>query len=89
MTAVARNPDHLDVFAVGTDNRMYSTWWHAGQPWASWFVVSGGVSRAGSTIDVIARHPTHLDLFGFGGDSRVWSTWWDQATGWAGRFQAT
>ena len=28
VTAIARNPNHLDLFVTGTDGRIYSTWWH-------------------------------------------------------------
>jgi hypothetical protein len=31
VTAVARYAGHLDLFTVGTDNRVYSSWWDAGQ----------------------------------------------------------
>ena len=27
VTAIARNPNHLDLFVTGTDGRIYSTWW--------------------------------------------------------------
>jgi hypothetical protein len=27
ITAIARNPNHLDLFVTGTDGRIYSTWW--------------------------------------------------------------
>ena len=27
VTAIARYPFHLDLFAVGTDNQVYSAWW--------------------------------------------------------------
>ena len=31
VTAIARYSNHLDLFVIGTDNRIYSTWWHDGQ----------------------------------------------------------
>ena len=32
--AVSRNPDHLDVFVMGNDGRVYTSWWHHGQAWS-------------------------------------------------------
>ena len=45
IAAVARFPTHMDLFAVGTDHKIYSIWWDANGGWAgSWFNVSGGVA---------------------------------------------
>jgi len=78
ITALARNPDHLDLFVTGTDGRIYSTWWDASSGWGSWFNVSGGAAALTSPIDVVARYPDHLDLFVTGTDGRIYSTWWHQ-----------
>ena len=37
VTAISRNPNHLDLFTVGTDGVVYSTWWDANGGWAGWF----------------------------------------------------
>ena len=83
ITAIARNPNHLDLFVTGTDGRIYSTWWDAATGWAGWFNVSGGMAALGSPITAVARNPDHLDLFVTGTDGRIYSTWWDVASGWA------
>jgi Papain-like cysteine protease AvrRpt2 len=83
VTAVARYPQHLDVFAVGTDSRVYSTWWDITTGWANWFQVAGGLARPGSSVTALARNPNHLDLFVVGTDQGIYSTWWDASTGWA------
>jgi hypothetical protein len=78
ITAVARNPDHLDLFVTGADGLNYSTWWDAAAGWGTWFHVSGGAAALGSPITAIARNPDHLDLFVTGADGLIYSTWWDQ-----------
>ena len=86
----ARNPEHLDVFAVASDGRTMSNWWDGASGWAGWFQISGGVASAGgagSPVTAVSRYPGHLDLFTVGTDSRVWSAWWDAATGWSGWFR--
>jgi acetyl-CoA acetyltransferase len=71
ITAIARNPNHLDLFVTGTDRRIYSTWWDANGGWADWFNVSGGMAALGSPITAVARNPNHLDLFVTGTDGRI------------------
>ena len=89
ITAIARNPNHLDLFVTGTDGRIYSTWWDADGGWADWFNVSGGAAAPGSRINVVARNPNHLDLFVTGTDGRIYSTWWDASGGWANWFNVS
>jgi hypothetical protein len=89
ITALARNPNHLDLFVTGTDGRIYSTWWDASGGWANWFNVSGGRAALGSPITAVARNPNHLDLFVTGTDGRIYSTWWDAASGWGGWFNVS
>jgi hypothetical protein len=86
VTAIARYSNHLDLFVIGTDNRIYSTWWHEGGNWAGWFNVSGGIGKPGGQVAAISRVTEHIDLFTVGSDGLVYSTWWDGATGWAGWF---
>ena len=88
IAAIARNPNHLDLFAVGSDLRISSIWWDANGGWAAnWFNVSGGIAAPGSSISVVSRNPNHLDLFAVGSDHGIYSTWWDVNGGWAGWFR--
>jgi hypothetical protein len=34
VAAVAREPNHLDLFITGNDGRVYTSWWHAGSEWS-------------------------------------------------------
>ena len=87
ITAVARYSGHLDLFTVGTDNRVYSAWWDVSSGWHSWFPIGTLVCRSGATVNVVSRYSDHLDLFTTASDGRVMSTWWDARTGWAQWFQ--
>ncbi len=86
VTAVARYAGHLDLFTVGTDNRVYSAWWDAGSGWHSWFPLGNLQCRPGSTVNALSRYSDHLDLFTTAADGRTMSTWWDARTGWANWF---
>ena len=35
ITAIARNPNHLDLFVTGTDGRIYSCWWDQSGGWSA------------------------------------------------------
>jgi len=87
ITVLARYPEHLDVFAIGSDGRTMSNWWDQASGWAGWFQVQGGISApggSGSPVTAIARYSGHLDLFTVGTDNRVYTAWWDVTSGWHG-----
>lgn len=86
VTAVARYARHLDLFTVGTDNRVYSAWWDAGSGWNGWFPLGDLECRPGSVVNVVSRYCDHLDLFTTASDGRIMSTWWNASTGWANWF---
>jgi hypothetical protein len=88
VSAVARTPDHLDLFVVGNDGRVYTSWWQDGSDWTgrndSWEPI-GGFFPAGAPVSAIARTPDHLDLFVVGNDGRVYTSWWQDGSDWTGR----
>jgi IgA Peptidase M64 len=89
VTSIARYSGHLDLFTVGTDNRVYSCWWDVSSGWSNWFALGGITAAAGSTVNVVARYTDHLDLFTTASDGKIMSTWWDARSGWAGWFQVS
>ncbi|MBC7558481.1 MAG: hypothetical protein H7270_03845 [Dermatophilaceae bacterium] len=89
VTSIARYSGHLDLFVVGTDNRIYSCWWDVSGGWSSWFALGGLIAATGSTVNVVARYTDHLDLFTTASDGKIMSTWWDARSGWAGWFQVS
>ena len=86
ITAIHRYSGHIDVFTVGTDNRVYSSWWNASGGWAPWFAIGTLRCRPGSTVTALARYSDHIDLFTTAADGKVMSTWWDSRSGWADWF---
>ena len=84
VTSASRNAGHQDVFWVGPDGAIGSTWWDAvpGQSWADhqpFAITAPGSARAGSPIVAVSRNPDHLDVFWIGPDGAIASTWWDAA----------
>jgi len=84
VAAIGRTPDHLDVFWIGQDGAVGSTWWDAapGQNWGDhkpFAIAPPGAAQAGSGLAAVARSPMHMDIFWIGPDGAVGSTWWDAA----------
>jgi hypothetical protein len=42
VTAISRLSDHLDVFVVGSDEQVWSTWGNGKGDWAPWFLLGTG-----------------------------------------------
>jgi hypothetical protein len=84
VVALSRNPDHVDLFVIGFDNAVWSTWWEAGPGWQPWFKIHPETVFDHTTQQVVAlsRNPNHVDLFVIGFDNAVWSTWWEAGPGW-------
>ena len=87
VTAVSRNPNQLDLFVVGNDGRVYTSWWSTGGDWSgvqsNWRSI-GGFFPVGAHISAIARTPNNLDLFVVGNDGRVYTSWWYAGSDWSG-----
>jgi len=85
VAAVARRPDILDLFVIGFDNHVYSTFWTGGGGWnQEWFPLPGQhvFDHQTQNIAAVSRAPDILDLFVIGFDNKVYSTFWTQAGGW-------
>ena len=76
--AVARTPENLDLFVVGNDGIVYTSWWMAGQDWSghqNWRPI-GGTFPVGAPVAAVSRTPGNIDLFVVGNDGNVYTAWW-------------
>jgi hypothetical protein len=78
--AIARTPDHIDVFWAAPDGSVRSAWWdqnanHGG--WNAPFNLAPAGSAVAHTVVATARVPDHLDVYWVGPDGAVRSAWWD------------
>jgi hypothetical protein len=83
VAAVARGPQHLDLFVVGKDGRIYQASWDPQSNdglWSDWTAISAADQTfpARAPIAAVNRRPGHLDLFVVGHNGGVYSAWWDQ-----------
>ena len=83
ITAISRFDRHLDLFTVGTDNRVYSAWWDASAGWSSWFVLGSIRCRPGSVVTALSRYTDQIDLFTTDERGRTMTMWWNGGGGWA------
>jgi hypothetical protein len=77
IAAVSRAPGNLDLFVIGFDNRVWTTFWNGN--WnGDWFLLPGQAvfDREKQQIAAVSRTPDNLDLFVIGFDNHVWSAWW-------------
>jgi hypothetical protein len=86
ISAVSRNPDQLDVFIVGGDGCVYTSWWTAGRDWSGlqgWRNI-GGVFPIGGPVAAVSRNADQLDLFVIGNNGIVYTSWWTAGSDWSG-----
>jgi hypothetical protein len=90
---LSRFREHLDLFVVGRDAAVYSTFWDAASGWLNnWFRLAdtnfsdGFKVPPGSQVTSLARIPDLIDLFVAGFDGGVYSTFWSAQNGWLNRW---
>jgi Peptidase family M23 len=79
-SAIARDPDHLDLVVTDSGGRLWTARWAPGAfaaNWDRWRPVLNTVSSPGTPASVVARAPTKLDVFAAGLDGRTWTAAWD------------
>jgi hypothetical protein len=79
ITAVWRNPNHLDLFVVDTGGRVMSTYFEGDHWQSAWFPVNPqtGIAAPGQSVTALWRDSNHLDLFITGRDGRIMSTYFE------------
>ena len=80
LATVSRAPGNLDLFVIGFDNAVWSTFWNDSGGWnpGGWFQIHPETvfDHATQQLAAVSRAPGNLDLFVIGFDNAVWSAWW-------------
>jgi hypothetical protein len=73
----------LEIFARGSDNRLWHTWQQSpGGTWSGWYSLGGPIASA---VSVIANKDGRLEVFATGTDNRLWHIWQQSPGGtWSG-----
>jgi uncharacterized protein len=76
ITAVTTRPGGTSLFAIGPDDKVWSTYWPAGDPpgWSGWFALGDNTFPKGSTVTAISPAPGVTQLFVLGIEDRVWTS---------------
>jgi hypothetical protein len=85
IAAVSRGPGNLDLFVIGFDNKIWTTFWTDHSGWhPDWFPLPGQAvfDHQLQEIAAVSRAPGNLDLFVIGFDNKVWSTFWTEQASW-------
>ena len=86
VTAVSRNPNQIDLFTIGGNGHVYTSWWTNGSDWSGlkgWLGI-GFQFPAGNTVTAVSRNPNQIDLFAIGGNGHVYASWWTNGSDWSG-----
>ena len=95
LAAVSRAPGNLDLFVIGFDSHVWSTFWNEQLGWdrnsdgsvnpnGHFFPLPGTAvfDHEHQQLAAVSRAPGNLDVFVIGFDSHVWSTFWNEQLGW-------
>jgi hypothetical protein len=78
--ARSRRPDITDVFARGTDDRLWQISWDRDH-WTDWTRhEDGGILSSSPVADSMG--PDHVHVFARGTDGHLWQKWWTASAGW-------
>ncbi|PRY40496.1 hypothetical protein [Umezawaea tangerina] len=91
LAAVHRGGGQLDVFWIGPDGAIGSTWADPdGKPWRPPFPITPpGAARSNSPLAAVHRGGGQLDVFWIGPDGAIGSTWANPGSGWQPPFPVT
>jgi len=89
VNAISRNPNHLDLFTVDSQNNVTSAYWDASYGWGGWFTLDK--ANPGGQVTATDTNPNRIDLFTVGGPrptddqipGNIDTTWWDAGSGWS------
>jgi Astacin (Peptidase family M12A) len=83
ISAVSSTPRGTQIFVLGTDSRVWTTFFDPQNPgpmsggWANWFPLGGNTFPARSPITAITSTPRGTQIFVLGDDGKVWTAFFD------------
>ncbi|MET0460751.1 MAG: hypothetical protein ABW195_15980 [Ilumatobacteraceae bacterium] len=74
VTVCTSGTDHLQLFAIGTDEAVRTQCWLDDQGWSGWCRLDSRAFRDIATPAIVSRQPGRFEVFCRGTDGHVWST---------------
>ena len=81
ISAVSRSTDKMDIFATGSDGRVYTAAWEPGEGFRGWSWVASGESHPEAPVGAVSRSTDKLDVILTGLDGRVLTAAWEPFDG--------
>jgi len=93
ISALIPRNSHLDLFVLGSDGGLWSTFrefparkelglaasgWNGGK----WFPINAWQPVRGSQVVSMLPRDGHIDLFALTGEGVIYNTWWEEQAGW-------
>lgn len=83
VAAVSCTTDAMDIFVIGSDGGVWSSWWVPGQDGFSEWARIGDLQTAhGSRVAAVSRNDNKIDVFAIGVDGRVYTAAWQEGQEW-------
>ncbi|HEU5107173.1 MAG TPA: hypothetical protein VFT95_01215 [Micromonosporaceae bacterium] len=88
ITGVSRYPGRLDLFAVGTDHKVYTAYLdedlngRGTVVFHGWFLIDGVTVDDGTSVSAVSNSRGRMELFTVGTDHRVNMIRWTSGAGW-------
>jgi hypothetical protein len=73
VSACTGSPDHLQLFAVGTDEAVHTQHWFDDRGWSGWSRLDDRAFLDTARPAAVCRHPGRFEVFCRGTDRRLWS----------------
>ena len=79
VTAIARKPDMMELFILGTNRGIYATSKADSESnWRKWWRIRNGRAMFGTSVAAVSRNAKHLDLFIIGENMGIYTTAWQE-----------
>ncbi|PVE24335.1 hypothetical protein DC522_10715 [Microvirga sp. KLBC 81] len=76
LAMLGRYEDHMEVWSIGTDDRLHGVWWH--DNWQPWYTLPGPFSfPPGAPLGVLSRNEHYMEVWCVGDDDRLHGVWWN------------
>ena len=85
VTAISRSENVIDLFAVGTNNQVWTSGWLPESGWGTWRSIPGISVPTNGSIAAVSREEDFLDIFTVDTNGYIWTAAWQPGdTSWAG-----
>jgi hypothetical protein len=75
IAALSRNYDHMEIWLVANDHRLYGNWWN-GNAWQGWYSLGSPNFPPGAHVAALSRNDNHMEVWAVGDDHFLHGAYW-------------